>query len=146
MMEMILSSIYSISINSFDVITNTEGSFVAEKSYLFIVVIISTVCIGLSLAILVMMGNSGKKQAEKTDDGKKVQNDVESPVVVDDNEMPRKQCGSGGSDDCGGGGGSEVVRVREGRRVADITSLAQEMGFVVLIPDVMQAWKKRDTT
>ena len=143
MMEMILSSIYSISINSFDVITNTEGSFVAEKSYLFIVVIISTVCIGLSLAILVMMGNSGKKQAEKTDDGKKVQNDVESPVVVDDNEMPRKQCGSGGSDD---GGGSEVVRVREGRRVADITSLAQEMGFVVLIPDVMQAWKKRETT
>ena len=92
------------------------------------------------------MGNSGKKQAKKTDDGKKVQNDVESPVVVDDNEMPRKQCGSGGSDDCGGGGGSEVVRVREGRRVADITSLAQEMGFVVLIPDVMQAWKKRDTT
>ena len=143
MMEMILSSIYSISINSFDVITNTEGSFVAEKSYLFIVVIISTVCIGLSLAILVMMGNGGKKQAEKTDDGKKVQNDVESPVVVDDNEMPRKQCGSGGSD---GGGGSEVVRVREGRRVADITSLAQEMGFVVLIPDVMQAWKKRETT
>ena len=65
MMEMILSSIYSISINSFDVITNTEGSFVAEKSYLFIVVIISTVCIGLSLAILVMMGNGGKKQAEK---------------------------------------------------------------------------------
>ena len=85
----------------------------------------------------------GKSKLKKTDDGKKVQNDVESPVVVDDNEMPRKQCGSGGSD---GGGGSEVVRVREGRRVADITSLAQEMGFVVLIPDVMQAWKKRETT
>ena len=40
-----------------------------------------------------------------------------------------------------GGGRGEVV---EGERhVADLTALAQEMGFVVLITNIVQAWQRK---
>ena len=100
----------------------------AEKSYLFMVLIISPLCIAISLAIISMTANGGRKRAAKP---RAVGKDVENPAV------------GGGNGGGGGGGSGEMVKVGEGPGVAGLTAMAQEMGFIVLIPDVMQAWKKR---
>ena len=43
--------------------------------------------------------------------------------------------------------GGGVVQVPQGtQRFTDLTTVAQEMGFVVLIPNVVQAWRKRPKT
>ena len=125
MMEMTLSTIDVLSLGSFRFVTNNEETFVAEKSYLFMVLIISPLCIAISLA---MTASGGRKRAAKP---RAVGKDVENPAV-------------GGGDGGGGGRGEgKVVKVGEGPGVAGLTAMAQEMGFIVLISDVVQAWKKR---
>ena len=136
MMEMIVSTMYIISVSSFRQLTNGED-YIATKSFLCIVVVLSLVCISLSVSIIVMVANSGRRPrgaGGSRSGSQQLENDPESPNVSDNNEPVS-------SDGAVGGG---EVQVQQGtQRFVDLTTVAREMGFVVLIPDVVQAWRKR---
>ena len=126
MMQMTLSSIYNILVMSFRQIT-TEGE-AATGSYLCLVIVISTSCILLAVAMIVMMANAknGKKNACNL---KKVEN----------GNNPKERSGLGE----GGGSGGMQLAARSTASPADLAAVAREMGFVVLIPGVVQAWQRR---
>ena len=139
LMQVIVSSIYVLSINSFRQLTCEEEDYIATKSYLCIVTVISLVCIALSVSIIMMVNNSSRRGAGAKKKGvRKLPRDPENPCNIDkDDQTDTATVGS-----VGGG----VVVPQGTQRFADLTTVAQEMGFVVLIPNVVQAWRKRPKT
>jgi hypothetical protein len=125
LMQMTLSSVYFVTFTSFRQITASDEPYIADGAYLCIVTLISAGCILLAVAIISMMANGGKKKTV----GRRIEKDPENPKSAEKEGPPA----SGGELQLAGGPG----------RVADLASLAQKMGFVVLIPDVVQAWQTR---
>ena len=76
----------------------------------------------LAAAMIVMMANRGgmKKRTHK---------------IEKDPETAAQGCSAPV-------GGEEMQVTRRPQRSVDLASVASEMGFVVLIPDVVQSWEK----
>ena len=128
MMQMTLSSIYYILIISFREITCENDGNIATGSYLCLVIVISTTCVLLALAIIMMMSNKKKKTLPKN-------NDPESG-----NTANKAQPAEGGKEKVSG----EAGLVRSGNHnSATLAAVARDMGFIVLIPGVVQTWQKR---
>ena len=86
-----------------------------------------------------MVNNSSRRGAGAKKKGvRKLPRDPENPFNNDkDDQTDTATVGS-----VGGG----VVVPPGTQRVTDLTTVAQEMRFVVLIPNVVQAWRKRPKT
>ena len=112
----------SIVVVSFqDILDGDEPGF-ASGAFLCVITFISLASIMLAAAMMVMMANRGgmKKRTRKTEkDPETAAQGCSAPV----------------------GGGEMQVTCRQQRSV-DLASVASEMGFVVLIPDVVQSWEK----
>ena len=137
MMQTIVFMLYIVSVNSFGKLTCDGEGYVATKSYLCIVIVLALVSFALSLSIALMVAGGGRRQGGGTarrETGERGHADA-------DPENPCSNDSAASVEGGGGGGGREVVEGKS--RVADITALAQEMGFVVLIPNVVQAWQRR---
>ena len=80
--------------------------------------------------MIVMMANAknGKKNARNL------------TKVENGNTHPKERSGLGE----GGGSGKMQLAARSTASPADLAAVAREMGFVVLIPGVVQAWQKRN--
>lgn len=132
-LHMIVFSLYVISVNSFGKLT-CEEPYAVTSSYLFVVTVVSLSCVALNVLIVKLVAGRGSGRGRNTRNGTRGRRarsvDVENP-----------------NNDDGGGGGRgpkmEVQLVRDRHQVADLTALAREMGFVVLIPNVMEAWQTR---
>ena len=130
-LQMIVFSLYIISINSFGKLT-CEEPYIATSSYLCVVIVVSLSCVALDVLIVKMVAGRGSGRGRNTMNrtrGRRATSvDAENP-----------------NNDDGGGGGAkmEVQVVRNRHQVANLTALAQEMGFVVLIPNVVEAWQTR---
>ena len=130
-LQMIVFSLYIISINSFRKLT-CEEPYVATLSYLFVVTVVSLSCVTLSVLMVRMVAGWGSRRGRNTRNGTRGRR-----ATSVDAENP--------SNDNGGGGTAkmEVQLVRDRHQVADLTALAREMGVVVLIPNIVEAWQTR---
>ena len=130
LMQMTLSSIYNILIMSFRQITcEDEGGSTATGAYLCLVIAISIACVLLAVAMIIMMADGKNKK-------KKCKNDPESGNTAQKVNSPVRD-GERVSGDV------QVVQRGE-NRATDLAAVAKEMGFIVLIPGVVQAWQGRN--
>ena len=122
LMQMTHLSIYCIVVVSFqDTLDGDEPGF-ASGAFLCVITFISLASIMLAAAMIVMMANRGgmNKRTRKTEkDPETAAQECSAPV-----------------------GGEEMQVTRRLQRSVDLASVASEMGFVVLIPDVVQSWEK----
>ena len=115
-------SIYCIVVVSFqDILDGDEPGF-ASGAFLCVITFISLASIMLAAAMIVMMANRGgmKKRTRKIEKDPEIDAQGCSAPVV----------------------GGEMQVKRRPQRSVDLASAASEMGFVVLIPDVVQSWEK----
>lgn len=117
-LQMIIFSLYIVSVNSFRSLT-CEESFVATLSYLCVVTVVSLSCLALNILVVKMVAGRGRGRGRTRDRNV----DAENPS----------------NDDEGGGAKMEVQLVQ------DLTALARQMGVVVFIPNVVEAWQRRNT-
>jgi hypothetical protein len=145
-MQMIVSSMYVIAVHSFGGITCDEDTYVATKSYLCVVTVVSVICVSLSVSITIMVADCNKRNARMNRSAASRANDPENPITNEYTQSTTvSEVGTGGEKAPGDGEmeGRELQVVGGGGRVAELTAMAQEMGFVVLLPNIVEAWQKR---
>ena len=129
MMQLTLSSIYNILIMSFRQITcEDEDGSIATGAYLCLVIVLSVACVLLAVAMITMMSDGKNK--------KKCRNDPESGNTAQKVDSPVR--------DEGKASGKVQLIQRGDNRATDLAAVAKEMGFIVLIPGVVQAWQGRN--
>ena len=159
-MQTIVSSMYVIAVHAFRGITCDEDTYVATQSYLCVVTVVSVVCISLSISITIMVADCDKRKvnrraASRAGDPENPNTDEStqargvSEVIAGGEKMPGDGEVTGREVEVATGRevqeatGKEVGVGGSAGRVADLTALAQEMGFVVLLPNIVEAWQKR---
>ena len=127
MMQLIAFVLYVISAKAFGKLTLDTDSYVATKPYLSVVSVLSLLGVGFSVSILVMVANQGGGTPTQT---KKKLSDPENPSTSSATHGGKQK-------------DLQLVGRTQHRNMADLAAVAQEMGFIVLIPTVMQAWESR---
>ena len=138
MMQMIIFILFIISTKSFGKLTLKEDDYVANKLYFAVVVVLSLCASTLSVSILAMVAAQDKGNGRAGERGFKANGSTRT-----DPEIPISKKDDQASEAGGAGEGRGLQVVQRKNRVADLAAVAGEMGFVVLIPSVVQAWQNR---
>ena len=119
--------LYVTSVKAFSKLILDPGTFSASTTYFIVVAMASLLALAFSVSILATVA---------------IQNDEErSPKKERDLKLHPEQPSPGRAS--GENGELEVVRRTKHSNMADLAAVAQELGYVVLIPTIVRAWEGR---